>query len=782
MEAYILLCTALELKHTQIAKLLLTSNSNVNTETSNFSNSLLHFAILNDDVEIVRMLLDKGVNVENFNGKTALHNAVERMQTEIINTAGALNVIPMCLAIKKDSKEIINLLSSRANIDNNRSKSTISWSVTADPRKGCPPLHLAVKKGNEELTKFLLSKGADVNAIGTSGTTSLHIATEHGNLKIVEFLLKHGARVNSAYTSIFQEGYTPLHVAAEKGGKEIIELLLSRGADINAKGKDGTTPLHVATEKDNLNIVELLLKHGADIYSKTQRGGTPLCFAIESRHEKVVNVLLERGANIGLDDTYDKTMLHFAVEKGSSIIVEHILKHCPDLNNKRNSSVLKVAVKGWGTEYRKIIKNLLRYGFTVNPKDTKNFMYAAVKKGYLELIEELLKHGTGVNMLCNSTSGKGYIPLHVASIKNQVEVAKLLISYGADVNAEDANGETALYSATQRGREKIVELLLKCGAKADAKTKRDLMTPLHVAAVFGEIKIVELLLKLGASIDSIDKHGLTALHVATLKGQTEIVIALLEHGSDFTITSKTNYTALGFAIKTFCDETFGCNYDDDYRCGYDYDYEECQISTYAYIADILKRHIIKMRSANLYAGNEDVLSIPSPASSSNDEELSDSDDEDERRYKKRARRETRLSRNKFQSKCEKEIDKMKSEEVVNTNITFYDILSKDVNRLAMYARNRSIVEAFESDDYKKKFPIYGSMINNNFRKGERKKEFLEQSNKILYLLFTNIRELPRNCTERILSYLKENDLRALRDTDKPYASVKEKCAKRRRQS
>ena len=89
-----------------------------------------------------------------------------------------------------------------------------------------------------------------------------------------------------------------------------------------------------------------------------------------------------------------------------STIVEHILKLCPDLDNKINNSVLNVAVRGLGTEYREIIENLLRCGFTVNPKDANNF-------------EELLKHGADVNMLCNSASGRGPgYPLHVATRLN----------------------------------------------------------------------------------------------------------------------------------------------------------------------------------------------------------------------------------------------------------------------------------------------------------------------------------------------------------------------------
>ena len=790
MDTYILLCTALELKNTKIAEQLLTSSSKVDRKNSTSSDSPLHFAVLNGDVEIAQLLLaeEANINIENFHGKTALHDAVERMKTEVIFTlfnrvdaAKRRGVTSPFHPLINDIKEIW-----MPNIDDFRRKAAASRRIAADPGKHCPPLHHAVRKGNEQLTESLLGKGVDVNATGEFGATPLLLATQHGNLKIADQLLKHGASVNSACTSTKHEGYASLHVAAEKGDEKITKLLLSKGADVDARGNDGATPLHIALRGGHLKVVELLFEHGANFYSTTQGGGTPLCFAIENGHEKLVKMLLERGANIDVKDKYDKTMLQFAVEKGNATIVKHILKHSPDLNNESNSGVLNAAVEGWGLEYRTIVKNLLRYGFTIDPKDAKSFMYAAVENGYLELVEELLKHGTDANMLCNSVSGEGCIPLHVATKNGRKEVAELLISYGADVNAEDASGETALYSASEHGHEDIVGLLLKFGAKIDATTRHDSMTPLHIAAVFGELETVKVLLKLGASIDSRDKSGLTALHVATLKGQAEIVSALLDHGSDFTVRSKTNFTALGFAVKTFSDEVFHTvDYDDDYRCGYDYDYEDCHISTYANIADILKRHMIKLRSANLYAGNDDVLSIPSPPTSSDDEELSDSDSEDDEMkcsYEKRVCRERRLARNNFRSKCEKEVARMKSKKFVKTNITFYDILTKDLRQLAMCAKNKSIVRAFGSGDYKKKFPIYASMLNRNFRKGEARKEFLEEGNKILDLLFNDCPELPRVCTERILDYLNADDLRALKNTGKPYASVKEKYSKTRGQS
>jgi len=110
---------------------------------------------------------------------------------------------------------------------------------------------------------------------------------------------------------------------------------------------------------------------------------------------------------------------------------------------------------------------------------------------------------------------------------------------------------------------------------------------------------------------------------------------------------------------------------------------------------------------------------------------------------------------------------MKSERVSNANVSLYDILTKDVSQLAMYAGNESIVQILRSDDYKVKFPVYASMINSNFRKAERRKDLLEQGNEAVHFLLKNFPRLPHDCTENIFSYLSDEDLRILIDACKP---------------
>jgi len=84
-EGYVLLRDAVENEHTEVAKLLLTNGSKVNSKNKN-TDTPLHFAVTNGDIEIVQMLLDRGANInaENQYGITPLHNAVDSSRMEIV--------------------------------------------------------------------------------------------------------------------------------------------------------------------------------------------------------------------------------------------------------------------------------------------------------------------------------------------------------------------------------------------------------------------------------------------------------------------------------------------------------------------------------------------------------------------------------------------------------------------------------------------------------------------------------------------------------------------------
>jgi ankyrin repeat protein len=185
-------------------------------------------------------------------------------------------------------------------------------------------------------------------------------------------------------------------------------------------------------------------------------------------------------------------------------------------------------------------------------------LYYSVLCGFYDLVEHLaIKHPHYVNAI----GGEYEFPLLAALGQGHVEVAKLLLEYGADANAENSESETPLHilsysNINDRGDIlNLVQLLLKHGAVMNSRTE-DRHTPLHLAIQEDRFKLAEILLEHGADPIAENNGGQTPLHILSESDINldagdllNLVLLLLKHGAAVNIRSKNRSTPLHLAIR-----------------------------------------------------------------------------------------------------------------------------------------------------------------------------------------------------------------------------------------
>ena len=446
-------------------------------------------AAMDDDPIAVRSLLQQraDVNAPAIDGTTALHWAVRA------------NDLPMVESLLKAGAD-----------------------PKARDRYGLTPVALACSNANVRILARLLDAGADPNSPDLQGTTALMTAARaEGGTDAVKLLLERGAEVNSK-DSVQS---TALMWAARANHLESVDLLIHRDAEINARTRKGNAPprrapdsgggshglgivrggwpergyqeptpgemtaLLYSARDGRIEIARSLVAANANVNQVEANGVSPLLMAITNNHIDVARLLLDHGADVNATDWWGRTPLWTAIDLRDLEV------------NKTDDNGVDRAVA------LELIKALLDRGAAVNAR-TKEvpplrrwlmpisdiswvdftgqtpFLRAALSAD-LTVMHLLLDKGADPNI----PAFAGTTPMMAAAGVNWVggqtyseskqflQAVQLCLDHGADVNAVNSMGITAVIGAANRGSDDILELLVKKGASLNVKDKQG-RTPL----------------------------------------------------------------------------------------------------------------------------------------------------------------------------------------------------------------------------------------------------------------------------------------------------------------
>ena len=174
-------------------------------------------------------------------------------------------------------------------------------------------IYYAAQTGNIRKVKHFLGKGIDVNQPEDDDwrKTPLHMAA-YSNEEMLKFLISQGAEIDSRDVTM----QTPLHIASNTGNYDVVKVLIHQGAMIDAQNKNGNTPLYKAARRGHLDVVVLLLEKGADVNLKNSGDQIPIFVSVWYNYPEIVQVLLENGAYINIEDRKGRTPLSIAKNKG----------------------------------------------------------------------------------------------------------------------------------------------------------------------------------------------------------------------------------------------------------------------------------------------------------------------------------------------------------------------------------------------------------------------------------------------------------------------------------
>ncbi|KAH7041431.1 ankyrin repeat-containing domain protein [Microdochium trichocladiopsis] len=445
---------------------------------------------------------------------------------------------PLITAARQDNLELFRLLIS-AHDGTSRKVTTWSRRSLLEMRDwlGRTALHEATNRGHDAIVRFLISRGSIVDARDSRAMTPLLCAIQKGHMSTVQVLLEAGAdpwlhrddwhgALDLAADAVpagggdrldilraiwlalskprpFGQSYDAdwhlrrTHRVLAGAKAPAVKLLLDLGVDPDLEHKAERTPLMARAESisGNVDEVQLLIDAGADVnWSGPVDITTPLMVAVICGNVELARLLLARGAFADVRNLVGSSALNLAASQGSEPMVRLLVDHLGQQQNPAGAT---------------LADELKR---TNNAGETPLMSALSASSSVVEIFRIsrlLLEHGDPAAM-ANSTTNEGVTPLERAINTCDVRVLELLMDAGADIEALDSQGRTALAHAVSSLEQDMVRCLIERQPR-----------PAHVNVCWTR-----------PAVDDIPEQRLTPLASAAYSNAEQLVRILLGHGAD----------------------------------------------------------------------------------------------------------------------------------------------------------------------------------------------------------------------------------------------------------
>ena len=477
----------------------------------------LQFAARSGRLEVVQILLNSGaeVDLEDKHHHTPLVLSVEAKKYDVmlhLIVSGAdvtqlaehldrdLGREALSYAINSKNVEVANVLTAKG--------FGIEGLLSTSPPMTA--LMWTAQKGYNSLTKQLIFQGVNVNYQNPDGRAALHFAACSGRLEVVQMLLNSGAEIDPGD----EHHHTPLVLSVEAKKYDVMLHLITSGADVTQLAKHtnkdlGKEALSYTINNKQIDVVvaSVLIINGVGIEGllSTSPPMTALMWTAQEGYDSLTRQLILQGVNINYRNSDGRTALHYAAHTGHLHIVQVLLNNGAEIDpgdeHHHTPLVLSVVAKNYDVMLHLITSgaDVAQLGeCTYSTRDLgREALSYAINSKHKDIADIFIASGVGIKGLL-STSPPMTVLMWTAK-EGDDSSTKQLILQGVNINYQNPGGRTALHFAAHSDRLNIIKILLNNGAEIDLEDKHH-HTPLVLSVEAKKYDVMLHLITSGADV------------------------------------------------------------------------------------------------------------------------------------------------------------------------------------------------------------------------------------------------------------------------------------------